>query len=338
MSIDSLLFFNANYGPPLMSEAENPRSASHPGVIVLGSVNVDLVVKTSRLPAPGETVVGGEFYRAVGGKGANQAVAAARCSPRPVALVGAVGDDDLGRESRVQLETENLDCRRLKTVANTATGVALITVDAQGENAISVASGANACLSPEDVAALEDELFEHARVFLTNLESPIETVVAGLQRARRAGLITILNPAPADGGILDRAVLEFVDILTPNRVEAEKLLEVRLGTLTDAPQALRMFHDRGVRQVVVTLGAQGAWIVTTVEATAIEAWPVEPVDATAAGDAFNGALAALLGEQVELSEACRWANAAGALAVTRRGAQPSLPNREEIERFLDEGS
>jgi ribokinase len=319
-----------------MSTGREPLHDSTPGVIVLGSVHVDLVVKAPHLPHPGETVLGGEFYQAAGGKGANQAVAAARCALRPVALIAAIGDDEFGRRSRAQFERENLDCRYVKTLAGAATGVALITVDQNGENAISVASGANARLSPADVDAIESPVFEQASVFLTNLESPLETVFAGLKRARQAGLLTILNPAPADHRILNPEFLQLVDVLTPNAGEAESLLSASLINLQSAQREVGRFRDCGVGHVVVTRGARDAWLFGTHEPVAIPVHRVQAVDTTGAGDAFNGVLAAALAEGQSLLEGCRRASAAAALAVTRPGAQPSLPQRTEIEAWLSQ--
>jgi ribokinase len=304
-------------------------------VLVLGSVNADLIIRTPRLPTPGETVLGSEFFRAGGGKGANQAVAAARCALRPVAFIAAVGDDLFGREAIEQLQRENLDCRQLKVVADTPTGVALITVDELGENTISVASGANASLLPQDVLAIDEGTLKGARVFLTCLESPVATVVAALRRARQAGLTTLLNPAPANSEILDEEILSLVDIITPNEGEAALLAAARVSSPEAAKRMAHRFRELGCGEVVLTRGAQGAWIITEEDLHPVAAHQVEAVDTTAAGDAFNGALAVALSEGRELVEACHWANAAAAIAVTRQGARPSLPTRAEIETLVN---
>lgn len=301
-------------------------------VIVLGSINTDLVVKTPRLPRPGETVVGGEFYRAAGGKGANQAVAVARNSLAPVLFVAAVGNDAFGRESREQLQRENLDCTYLKTVAEQPSGVALIMVDEQGENVISVASGANDALTPDDVARIDDAAFAAARIFVTSLETPLETVAAGLRRARASGMTTILNPAPARREIVSGGILELVDILTPNENEAAYLAETDDGT--SALQAARKLQLRGAGTVIATCGAAGCLVVMGDGAELVPAHRVSAIDATAAGDTFNGALVAALSDGLPLIAAVRRANAAAALSVTRRGAQPSIPTREEVDFFL----
>jgi ribokinase len=192
-------------------------------IIVLGSINTDLVIRGPRLPRPGETVLGGEFYQAAGGKGANQAVAAARLAQEAVTFIGATGDDALGASARQGLSRENLVCAYLKVVPQQPTGVALILVDERGQNAISVASGANRHLLPQDVEAIPDAVFDSARVLLTSLESPLETVAAALRRSKDNGLVTILNPAPAMREIADRSILTLVDVLTPNEGEAATL-------------------------------------------------------------------------------------------------------------------
>ena len=212
--------------------------------LVLGSVNVDLVIHGPRLPGPGETVLGGEFLQASGGKGANQAVAAARAAAGTVAFVGGVGDDPFGTQSREGLTREGLELSGLITFPQTSTGIALILVDAAGQNLISVASGANARLSPDHVDALPDELFAGAKVFLTSLEIPLPTVRRGLERAREQGLITILNPAPADRGILEGNLLSLVDILTPNETELCQLTEETWGSEAEgAPTGAKSTAD-----------------------------------------------------------------------------------------------
>jgi ribokinase len=302
----------------------------------VGSINTDLVMRGPRLPRPGETVIGGEFYQAAGGKGANQAVAAARAALDRVAFVGAVGDDGLGQAALQRFRSENLVCDYLKTVAGEPSGVALILVDEQGQNLISVAAGANAHLTEQDLEALPEEVFSAASVFLTCLETPLPTVAVGLRRAKRAGLLTILNPAPACREILDAGLLQLVDVLTPNEGEAALLAGISAGRADDeaaAVRATRLLQAQGCKQVIVTRGAAGCLVVAE-EVTHIPAFSVRAIDATAAGDAFNGALAAALAEGRSLCEAAEWANAAAAISVTRRGAQPSLPNRAEILEFL----
>lgn len=310
-------------------------------ILVLGSVNLDFVVKGPRLPSPGETVIGGKFYQAPGGKGANQAVAAARAGRNPVTLLAAVGDDRFGREMREHFHRENLVSDYLKTVSGIATGVALILVGSDGENLISVASGANAHLSPEDVAAVPEAVFNAAGVFLTNLETPLETVSFGLRRAVNSNPITILNPAPASSlgasqSFLGESTSETgkrfsgIDVLTPNAIEAAMLTGIETATREGAIQAARQLQAEGCRAVVVTLGKQGC-IVVEDDVTSIAAHEVTAVDSTGAGDAFNGALASALAEGASLAEASAWANLAAAFSVSRQGAQTSLATYEEIE-------
>jgi ribokinase len=301
---------------------------SQPRIIVVGSVNTDLVIRVPRLPKPGETVLGGEFFQAAGGKGANQAVAAARLARESVAFVAAVGDDAFGQQALQNLRRENLDLGAVKVVPATASGVAQIVVDARGENAIAVASGANLALSPDDIEALGQELFAGARVLLVSLETPLDTVAHSLQRAKRAGLITVLNPAPA-GALCERMeLLEFVDVLTPNELEAAELAGA--GPEGDPSSVARQLRQSGARDCVITLGPDGCLVVGD-RAEHVAGIKVEAVDTTAAGDAFNGALAVGLAEGRSLTDAARWANRAAAIAVTRRSAQPSLPSRDELE-------
>lgn len=308
-------------------------NASPAQILVLGSANVDLVIRGPRLPAPGETVLGGEFYQAPGGKGANQAVAAARLARGPVVFVAALGDDALGQSSRAGFASENLVLDYVSSVPGQSTGVALIMVNEQGENCISVASGANAYLTPADVDRIPESVFRSGRVFLACLESPLMTVERGLTRARRAGLTTILNPAPANAAVMNRGWLQGVDILTPNEAEAGLLTGIAIHDLETATAAARRIQSMGCRAVVITLGKRGA-IVVEADVTPLEAWPVTAIDTTAAGDAFNGALAVAISEDRPLLDAARWATIVAAISVTRRGAQPSLPTRAEVASAL----
>jgi ribokinase len=303
------------------------------GIIVLGSINTDLVIRGPRLPAPGETVLGGLFYQAPGGKGANQAVAAARAAgegrPR-VTFLAAIGDDRYGRDAQETLCAEGIDCRFLKVVARQASGIALILVDEQGGNMISVASGANAHLRPADIDAVPDEVFQQANVLLASLESPLDTVKRALERAKAAGMLTILNPAPALPQAAAPDVLKLVDVLTPNEGEAA-LLAGQKGD-HDLPALAAHWRSLGCRDTVFTLGSRGCLVVGD-ETVAIQGHAVTAMDTTAAGDAFNGALALALAEGKSLAAAATWANRGAAISVTRAGAQPSLPRRTEIENF-----
>jgi ribokinase len=303
---------------------------------VLGSINMDLVVQSPRMPTPGETVLGGRFFTSLGGKGANQAVAAARASRDVVTFVAAVGGDPFGHQALTVLQNEpRLDTGVLRTVSGAATGVALITVDPRGENMICVASGANAQLAPADLEAIPEIAWRGARVFLACLESPLTTVEHGLRLAKKHGLLTILNPAPAVAGAGRRELLSLVDVLTPNQHEAAALAQELAGAAgnraTDAAAIAQALRAAGAGRVIITLGASGALIVDD-QTTQISAHRAQVVDTTAAGDAFNGALAVALAEGNSLVEAARWATAAAAIAVGRAGAIPSLAMREEIER------
>jgi ribokinase len=298
-------------------------------VIVVGSVNVDLVVRSARLPAPGETITGGTFEQHPGGKGGNQAVAAARLGAS-VRFLGAVGADSFGLEAQAALVKAGVDTSGLLTDPRAATGIALILVDGGGENVISVASGANAAFEAE---SLERELARLGSlagdIVLVSNELAPATVVAALRAARAAGARTIFNPAPADG--IEAPWLEFVDILTPNRGELGMLAGGDSGAdLVAAARSLAVLEA-----VIVTLGAEGAFVVPRdgpewpVPAVAVQA-----VDTTGAGDAFNGALAASLAAGSSLPDAVRRAVAAGGLATTRVGAREGMPTTDELEAAL----
>ncbi len=330
-------------------------------VIVVGSVNVDLVVRVPRLPTPGETVTGGSFERHHGGKGGNQAVAAARLG-RPTLFVGAVGDDAFGVEARSALQAEHVDTSRLLTIPGGVTGVAAILVDDRAENLIGVASGANAALEPAMVREAIGRLgpLEGDVVLVCN-EIPAASVREALRVGRAAGATTVLNPAPAHG--LDAATLALADVMTPNRTELSMLVGAVVGarggavsgepveaaaSLVDAlpvapPSggASGTTRDRlGGPAVVVTLGSAGARIVRrgagAAGAVAIAAPSVDAIDSTGAGDAFVGALAVALSLGHSLETACWRAAAAGALATTRVGAREGMPTSDHFEAFLAE--
>jgi ribokinase len=294
-------------------------------VIVVGSVNIDLVVSVERLPGPGETVTGGRFERHHGGKGGNQAVAAARLGAS-TAFVGAVGGDAFGAEARAALDAEGIDLRGLASLELEATGVALILVDAAGENSIAVAGGANAAVSPGLVAAALADLHPGAGdIVLVGHEIPTESTREALRFARAAGAATILNPAPATG--LDERDLALADILTPNRGELAALSE---GDGAADSQATALIGGAPGRAVLVTLGADGALLVTADGATVLAAPRVTVVDTVGAGDTLNGALAAGLAAGLALPDAARQAVAAASLAVTRAGAREGMPTLPEL--------
>jgi ribokinase len=304
-----------------------------PRVCVVGSANVDFTVALPRLPAPGETVSGGTLLRNLGGKGANQAVSARRLGAE-VRLLGGVGRDASGEEIRARLDAEGIDVRGLITVDAAATGTALIFVDADGHNQIGVAPGANHALEVAALAAHADAL-AWAQVVVCQLETALETLAWTLEEARRRGAATILNPAPVRDGLPD--IWRLVDYLTPNEGEAGQLTGTDVRDLRSAAAAAQALRARGVGTAIVTLGAEGALAGTAQGEIHARALSVSVVDTTAAGDAFNGALAAVLGGGDTLGAALRFANAAAALACTRRGAQPSLPTRAEVDRLLEAG-
>ena len=300
-------------------------------VIVVSSVNVDLVVAVERLPEPGETVVGGRFARHHGGKGGNQAVAAARLGAE-TAFVGAIGDDSFGDEARQALAAEGIDLRGLVRLERETTGVALILVDANGENSIAVAGGANVALRPEHVReALTGLEPRPGDVLLVGHEIPTKVTREALRIGRAAGATTILNPAPAGG--LDAATLALADILTPNRGELVVLAGLagvpRDGAAADVAEALRGHRSTGA--VMVSLGANGALLVEAGRTTALPAAAIQVVDSTGAGDALNGALAAGLASGLSLAEAARRAVHAASLAVSRAGAREGMPTLVELQ-------
>ncbi len=301
-----------------------------PRVLVVGSANVDFTVQVGRLPRPGETVSGGTLLVNHGGKGANQAVAARRLGAE-VRLIACVGDDASGRAIQDALAAEGIGVDGVVRSSAAATGTALIVVDAEGHNQIAVAPGANRTLGVDQVRA-RAEAFTWAQVVVCQLESPLATVAEALEAARRCRALTILNPAPPPDAPLP--FLALVDYLTPNEGEAERLSGVPVRDRAGAAQAAERLRGRGAGIVVATLGADGALAQGPDGQCHVPAFTVTTVDTTAAGDAFNGALAVALAEGRELEAALRFANAVAALACTRRGAQPSLPSRDEVARLL----
>jgi len=301
-----------------------------PRIVVVGSSNTDLVVTLPALPKPGETLLGGDLLTAQGGKGANQAVAAARLGAA-VTLVGCVGDDDFGATSLAQYAREGMDTSRIRVVAGAPSGVALIFVGATGENMIAVAPGANLRLTPADIEAAAP-VIQAADVLLLQLETPLATVLSAARLAHAAGVKVILNPAPAQP--LPASLLALVDVLTPN--EREALLVSGLPADAAPTAAAARLHSLGVKTVVITLGAAGA-LIKTAEQAAFTApgFRVSAVDTVAAGDAFNGGLAVALAQGQPLATAVRFANAVAAVAVTRPGAQASLPSAQEAAAFLE---
>jgi ribokinase len=300
-------------------------------IVVVGSLNADLVIRTPRFPAPGETLTGSDFAVFPGGKGGNQAVAAARLRGH-VAMIGRVGRDDQGRMLRASLLAAGVDTLAVQDDDSAPTGVAVITIDATGQNQIVLAPGANARLRPSDIERHRG-LIEAASVLLLQLEVPLDTVEAAARLARKAGVKVILDPAPARPEA--EQLLPVVDLVTPNESELRAFVGAGPGSTSpeEAVPLLRMLLARGARMAIAKLGSAGA---VAISADAHHAWPadeVEVVDTTAAGDAWNGAIAVALAEGRTLSEAGAFANAAAAISVTRAGAQPSMATRAEVESF-----
>ena len=299
-------------------------------LVVLGSINADHILNLESFPTPGETVTGHHYQVAFGGKGANQAVAAGR-SGADIAFIACTGDDDIGERIRRQLERDRIDVAPVRAVKEQSTGVALIFVNAEGENVIGIHAGANAALSVGQVAA-EEARIAGAQALLMQLESPLESVLAAAKIAHQHQTTVVLNPAPARA--LSDELLSLIDIITPNETEAEKLTGIRVENDDDAAKAARALHEKGIGIVMITLGSRGVWVSHDGQGRRVPGFKVQAVDTIAAGDTFNGAFVTALLEGTALDEAIRFAHAAAAIAVTRKGAQPSVPWREEIDEFL----
>ena len=305
-------------------------SADRSGVVIVGSVTADVTTFSTRLPARGETILGDEFTLMLGGKGANQAVAAGRSGAR-TSFVGCVGDDLFHDLVVNGLSDAGVDLAHLRTVPG-PTGIAHIRVDASAQNDIVMVPLANAALSAEQIDDALTALAPTTSVLLTQLETPSALTAHITARGREHGMTVILDPAPA--APLPDDVWGNIDIVTPNETEASLLSGVEVVDAATAEEAGRWFLDRGVGAAVITLAGQGSCVVTAEGATVIPPFPVEAVDTTAAGDAYAGYLGAALANGSTLSDAVRLATAAGALAVTKQGASPSLPLRAEVDAFL----
>ena len=299
-------------------------------LVVLGSINADHILNLESFPTPGETVTGSHYQVAFGGKGANQAVAAGR-SGADIAFIACTGDDDIGERIRKQLQVDRIDVAPVSAIAGESTGVALIFVNGEGENVIGIHAGANAALSTALVEAQRERIAE-ADALLMQLESPLDSVELAAQIAHQNQTTVVLNPAPARA--LPDALLSLVDIITPNETEAEKLTGVRVENDNDAAKAAQVLHAKGIDTVIITLGSRGVWASVKGEGRRVPGFKVQAIDTIAAGDTFNGALMTALLENTPLADALRFAHAAAAIAVTRKGAQPSVPWREEIDEFL----
>ena len=310
----------------------------HPKVTVIGSANVDLVIRSERMPNRGETLIGDAFDMFTGGKGFNQATAAARLGT-DVTLICRIGDDSFADLLRSAIENERIDSQFVKTDADGGTGLAMITVEPDGENSIIVVPGANMLLTPSDIDDAANSIAK-ADVLLLQLETPIDASVRAIEIAKAHDTIIVLDPAPARP--LPSSLLSQVDILKPNETEAAVLSGRSVRTPEECIAAAKALHSQiatdGISAVVLTLGEQGVLIYTPTQTTHIPAIAVDAVDTTGAGDAFSGALATALAEGKELGEAVTFANAAGAAAVTVLGATPSMPSRERIGEVLSNTS
>ncbi len=292
---------------------------------------MDLVALTARLPSPGETVRGDSFRMTPGGKGANQAVAGQRLGAAAV-MVGCVGSDLFGASLLDGLRGAGVDTRHVRVIDERPSGVALIGVDANGENAITVVAGANAALSPD--AALPP-IQDGVHAVLVQLEIPFETAAAALARARERGILTVLDPAPAPSRPFPAGLFE-VDVATPNQSEAEAITGIRVDSESSARAAAGVLHTLGVGTVILTMGERGVYV-SGERFYAVPAFRVDAIDTTASGDAFAAAIAVALAEGQPEEEAVRWAAAAGALAATRRGAQEAMPTRADVDRLTRGG-
>jgi len=303
-------------------------------IVVVGSSNTDLIIKVPEIPRPGETLLGGEFMTFPGGKGANQAVAAARAGG-DVVFIAAVGDDAYGTEAIKGYKLDNINTEDIKICKGIPSGIAMITISERGENAITVASGANAKLSPADLDEAE-EPFEEADYMLIQLETPLETVQKAVELCSELNTRVILNPAPAAELSID--ILKHVSIITPNETEAESLTGIMVRDEPTAAGAADALHKRGVETVIITMGASGAYLSDPVSGIRkiIPGFKVKALDTTAAGDVFNGQLAVSLAEGETLEKAIVLAHAAAALSVQKLGAQSSIPRREETCSYLEE--
>ncbi|AEX54255.1 ribokinase [Rahnella aquatilis CIP 78.65 = ATCC 33071] len=299
-------------------------------LVVLGSINADHILNINHFPQPGETVIGKQYTVAFGGKGANQAVAAGR-SGADISFIACVGDDDIGERVRKQLASDRIDTQPIEAIKDSTTGVALIFVNAEGENVIGIDAGANKAVTPEYLDRYKQQIIS-ASALLMQLESPLETVIAAAKIAKDNDTQVILNPAPACE--LPDELLARVDMITPNETEAEKLTGIKVDNNEDADRAAKVLHDKGIATVIITLGSKGVWLSQNGEGKLVAGFCVKAVDTIAAGDTFNGALVTALLEGKMMDCAIRFAHAAAAIAVTRPGAQPSVPWRKEIDDFL----
>lgn len=299
-------------------------------LVVLGSVNADHVLQVPSFPRPGETLHGSNYQVIPGGKGANQAVAAARLNA-DIGFIACVGDDSFGINIRESFRLDGINIKGIKMQPNCPTGIAMIQVSDGGENSISLSAEANDYLTAD---AIEDDLLSIAKAqyLLMQLETPIEGIERAAKVAKDNHTQVILNPAPARA--LPDTLLQYVDVITPNETEAEVLTGVTVQCDTSAQQAAEVLHQKGIATVMITLGAKGVWLSQNGVGQLIAGFKVQAMDTTAAGDTFNGAFVTGLLEEMTIESAIKFAHAAAAISVTRFGAQTSIPRREEVEKFL----
>ena len=300
-------------------------------IMIFGSINIDLIATTSRLPTPGETINGNNFFTAGGGKGANQAVAAARLGI-PTKIVGRVGNDSFGQQLLESLQTANVDTAGVVVDENIHTGVAVIGVDASGENSIIIIPGANHNINNADVERLRN-LLSDVTALLLQLEIPVEVAMSAAKVAQEMGVKVILNPAPIPTNF-PNDFYDLIDIITPNEIEASQLVGFAVNNRETATQAAIKLCQRGVKNAVVKIGDRGVVCATEKETFFQSAFVVKAIDTIAAGDAFNGGLAAALDTGLSLKEAVKWGAVAGALCATKSGAQPAMPDRTTFDNFL----
>jgi ribokinase len=299
-------------------------------IVVIGSFNTDMILSVDHLPKPGETILGGEFNTSLGGKGANQAVSAARAGAA-VTFIARLGNDSLGNNALAAFRKDRIDVKHIIRDDSNPSGVALILVSKTGQNCIAVAGGANNRLSALDIKKAAPA-FTATDFIVLQLETPLETVQAAVIMAVQKGIPIILNPAPAQ--VLPDSILQHISILTPNETEAELLTGIKITDLKSAALAAALLLKRGVQTVIITLGAKGAWVATKENQQHVPGFRIKAVDATAAGDTFTGALAVASAEGKTCLQAVRFGHAAAALSAMKRGAQVSIPKRKEIDAFL----
>ncbi len=301
-------------------------------LLVFGSINMDLVARTPRLPAPAETIIGHQFFTAPGGKGANQAVATARLG-QPTQMIGRVGGDGFGQDLLQNLALVGVDTSAIFVDSQTSSGVAIIAVDDQAQNNIIVIPAANGRVGQPDVDRVKSCL-TNAKILLLQLEVPLDAIVAAAQAAQEQGVTVILDPAPAVDNLPEQ-LFKAIDIITPNEVEASQLVGFAVQTKDDAQQAANALLAKGTKTAIIKMGAVGVYYASADEQGFVDAFKVDAIDTVAAGDAFNGGLATALTEGHTLPEAVRWGAATGALSTTKTGAQQSMPSRADVETFLE---